>query len=275
MWTLSGFADEIDADLDVQCDTLAADDIRHLELRSVWDTNVCDLDDDQVARVAETVGERGIGVSSIGSPIGKISVTDPFAPHLARFRRALDVAGRLGASYVRVFSFYLPDGDDPAAHRDEVLRRLSTLADEAGRAGVTLLHENEKEIYGDTPARCHDLLESVGSPHLRAAWDAANFVQVGARPFTQAYALLRPYVAYVQVKDALLATGEVVPAGEGDGEVPETLAALHADGFDGYFSMEPHLAATGPLGGFSGPGRWRHAVAAFTGLLTSQRIPWE
>jgi sugar phosphate isomerase/epimerase len=274
VWTLSGFADEIDPDLEVQCDTLAADGIRHLELRSVWGTNVCDLDDAQVERVAKTLHARGVGVSSLGSPVGKVPVTAPFGPHLDRFRRALDVAGRLQAPYVRVFSFFVPDGDDPVAHREEVLARMSTLADEAGRAGVTLLHENEKGIYGDVPARCHDLLATVDSPHLRAAWDAANFVQVGVRPYSEAYARLRPWLAYVQVKDALLTTGEVVPAGGGDGEVPETLAALHADGFDGFFSMEPHLAAAGPYGGFSGPERWRHAVAAFTALLTREGVAW-
>ena len=104
-----------------------------------------------------------------------------------------------------------------------------------------LLHENEKDIYGDVPERVLDIVESVGSPALRLAWDPANYVQVGVTPFTDGYAKLRPHTVYVQIKDALLATGEVVPAGEGDGQVRETIRALAADGFDGFFSMEPHL----------------------------------
>ena len=104
-----------------------------------------------------------------------------------------------------------------------------------------LLHENEKDIYGDVPERVLDIVESVGSPALRLAWDPANYVQVGVTPFTDGYATLRPYTVYVQIKDALLATGDVVPAGEGDGQVRETVRALAADGFDGFFSMEPHL----------------------------------
>ena len=75
-----------------------------------------------------------------------------------------------------------------------------------------LLHENEKEIYGDVPARCLDVVRSVGSPHLRLAWDPANFVQVGVRPFTEGYAMLRPHVSYIQIKDALLEDGSVVVA---------------------------------------------------------------
>ena len=73
------------------------------------------------------------------------------------------------------------------------------------------------------------------------AWDPANFVQVGVRPFTEGYALLRPHLEYVQIKDARRADGSVVVAGAGDGEVVETIRALREDGFDGFFSLEPHL----------------------------------
>ena len=79
----------------------------------------------------------------------------------------------------------MPAGDDPDRHRDEVLRRMRELAAVAEQAGVVLLHENEKDIYGDIPRRCLDIVESVGSDHLRLAWDAANFVQVGVRPFSE------------------------------------------------------------------------------------------
>ena len=58
--------------------------------------------------------------------------------------------------------------------------------------------------------RCLDIVESVGSPALRLAWDSANFVQVGvARPFDDGYRMLRPHLEYLQVKDALSETGEV------------------------------------------------------------------
>jgi len=130
-----------------------------------------------------------------------------------------------------------------------------------------LLHENEKDIYGDTPERCLDIVESVGSPALKLAWDSANFVQVGvARPFDQGYALLRPHLEYLQVKDALAGSGVVVPAGEGDGELRETLTALRDDGYTGFASLEPHLALQHGLGGFSGPFQFGRAARAFAGL---------
>ncbi|RPF26925.1 sugar phosphate isomerase/epimerase family protein [Georgenia muralis] len=274
MWTLSGFSDEISPDLEEQAALVTTLGMTHLELRSAWGTNVLDLDADQLARARRILDEHGLRVSSIGSPLGKIFIDEDFGPHLDRARHAVDVAHHFGAPYIRIFSFFIRPGDDPDDHRDEVLRRMRALADVAEQGDVVLLHENEKEIYGDVPRRCVDILESVGSPNLRAAWDAANFVQVGVRPFTEGFAAIRPYLEYVQIKDAHLADGEVVAAGRGDGEVVETIRALREDGFDGFFSLEPHLSAAHSLGGFSGPDLFTEAWQAFTDLLRAEGIEY-
>ena len=274
MWTLTGFADEISPELEEQLETLGEESIGYMELRSVWNTNVLDLSDDEMDRVKSAAAQRGIGISSIGSPIGKVPVTEPFGPHLERFRRALHAADVMETPYIRVFSFFIPEGHEPGHYREEVLDRMGIMAGEAEDSGVTLLHENEKEIYGDVPSRCVDILDGVGSPALRAAWDAANFVQCGVSPYDEGYASLRPYVEYVHVKDALYGSDTVVPAGEGDGQLPETLSALRASGFDGFFSLEPHLASAGKYSGFSGPELFRKAAVAFKELLRRQDIEW-
>jgi sugar phosphate isomerase/epimerase len=271
---LTGFADEISPELEEQMETLAQESISYMELRSVWNINVLDLSDDELDRVKYATAKRGIRISSIGSPIGKVPVTDPFAPHLERFRRALHAADVMEAPYLRVFSFFIPGGQEPGHYREEVLDRMGIMAGEAEDSGVTLLHENEKEIYGDVPSRCLDILAGVDSPALRAAWDAANFVQCGVSPYKEGYTLLRPYVEYVHVKDALSSSDSVVPAGEGDGQLPETLSALRDSGFDGFFSLEPHLASAGTYSGFSGPELFRKAAGAFKGLLRRQGIQW-
>lgn len=275
MWTLTGFADEISPDLDEQLEILSRVEIQHLELRSVWDTNVLDLTDEQLQRVKSSFTDRGVGISSIGSPIGKVPMTDPFGPHLERYRRALHVAEVMEAPYVRVFSFFMPEGEDPDLYRCEVVDRMGALADLAESAGLTLLHENEKGIYGDVPGRCLDVLSGVGSPALRAAWDAANFVQCGVdQPHEEGYSVLRPYIEYMHVKDALAGSGRVVLAGKGDGQIPETIAALRDSGFDGFFSLEPHLASAGRYSGFSGPELFTEAAMAFKELLRQQGITW-
>ncbi|MDX6234727.1 MAG: hypothetical protein QOH68_3845 [Nocardioidaceae bacterium] len=274
MWVLSGFADEIADDFERQCIVLNELGVTNMELRSAWGVVVLDLSDDQVGEAKRILRRRNIEVSSIGSPVGKISITEDFDAHLRRHDRALASADSFDAPYLRLFSFFIPAGDDPDRHRDEVLRRMTALTDRAAGRGVTLLHENEKEIYGDIPRRCLDIVESIGSSTLRLVWDAANFVQCGIRPFTQGYAMLRPYLEYMQVKDAILSTGEVVPAGEGDGETLETVRALRADGFDGYFSLEPHLQDATRLGGFSGEQQFARAHAAFTGILRAEAIDY-
>lgn len=274
MWTLSGFADEISDDFEVQCQLLAQLGMKYLEFRSAWGTNILDLDDDQLARADEILQRYDIRVSSIGSPLGKIFIDEDFEAHLVRTRRAVEVANRLGAPFIRVFSFFMREGMDPDEQRDEVLRRMRALADEAARGGVIMVHENEKDIYGDIPRRCADIVASVDSPNLKAAWDAANYVQVGVRPFDDGWALIRPHLAYMQIKDAVAATGEVVPTGRGDGQMVETIRALKADGFDGFFSLEPHLGSAHALGGFSGPELFTEAHTAFTELLSAEGIEY-
>lgn len=274
MWTLSGFVDEISDDFSLQCKVAAGLGLRYVEVRSAWGTNILDLDNGQLRAVRETLAEHGLSVSSIGSPIGKISIDDEFAPHLKRMRHAIEVADSLGAPYIRLFSFFIPAGTDPDGRREEVLSRMSALAEVAATTDVILVHENEKEIYGDIPRRCLDIVTSVSSPKLQLAWDPANFVQVGVRPFTEGYQMLRPHVDYIQIKDALLADGTVVVAGAGDGEVVETVRALHADGFDGFFSLEPHLGKYTAFGALSGPELFTKSWKAFTDILSSEGIAY-
>jgi sugar phosphate isomerase/epimerase len=272
--TLSGFADEISPDPAEQLDVLAAESITHLELRSAWSTNVADLSDAQLARLRRALDDAGVRVSAIGSPVGKIPLEAPLGPELARMRRVADVAELFETRIVRVFSFFVQTGEAAGQHRARVIDRMRALASIAGERGLVLAHENEKEIYGDRPERCADLIAAVGSPALRATFDAANFVQCGVRPHDEAYPLLRPYLTYLQLKDALAATGEVVPAGQGDGQVRETLAALRDSGFEGYVSLEPHLALSGRYGGFSGPELFRVAAQALKSLLGELGIGW-
>lgn len=274
MWSLSGFSDEISSDFEEQCAVVSSLGLKYLEFRSAWDVNVLDLDDAQLDKAKDILSTHGLSVSSIGSPIAKIPVDEDFGPHLDRMRHAADVAHRFDARYIRIFSFFIPAGSDPDSHRDEVLSRMTELARVAEANDVILLHENEKEIYGDIPRRCLDIVESVGSPNLKVVWDAANFVQVGVRPLTEGYAMLRPYLEYVQIKDAILATGEVVAAGHGDGELVETIRELKRDGFDGFFSLEPHLSQAHALGGFSGPELFTEAWKSFTDILKSESIPY-
>lgn len=272
MIRLSAFADEISPDLDEQVDVLTREGIYYLDLRSAWNINVLDLSDEQVERIRQVLQAHSIQVAAIGSPIGKVSIDSPFEAELQRLERAITIAQALQTRYIRIFSYYPPAtlhevGFDWAIYRDEVLRRMRTLGERAREAGITLLHENEKDIYGDTIARCVDLMRETGdNVHFRAVFDPANFIQCGQVPFPDAYEALRPWLAYVHVKDALT-SGRVVAAGEGSAQWPAFLERLRVDGYDGCFSLEPHLVAAGHLGGFSGPELFHYAAHALRGRL--------
>jgi sugar phosphate isomerase/epimerase len=265
-FTLSAFGDEIADDLATQLEVLASAGIYHLELRGAWGLNVLALDDAQLARAATLLREHGFGVSAIGSPIGKSSLDQPRAFELDRLERAIIAANLLGTQLIRVFSFYVPPGD-AARHRDQVLERMAALAERAAQAGVMLVHENEKGIYGDTAERCQDILATVNSPALRMAFDPANFVQVGLRPMADAWPRLAEYTTHVHIKDAMLADGTLRPAGAGDGDIPDLIAALVTRGYQGFLTLEPHLKVAGPAGGFSGESGMRVAIQALRTVL--------
>ncbi|MCT9627180.1 sugar phosphate isomerase/epimerase [Pseudarthrobacter equi] len=272
IWPLSGFGDEVDDDPAVQIAVLQALGANHIEVRSAWGTNIVDLAEEQLTTLAELLAGKRMKVSAIASPVGKVDVSLPVEHEVERLRRAVRAAQVLGAKYIRIFSFYYGDEVAADAVRDAVLERMRALAGVAEEAGVVLLHENEKGIYGDVPDRVLDIMESVNSPALRVAWDAANFVQVGVKPFDEGYAKLRPYLEYLQVKDARFADGQVVPAGEGDGDLLRTVKALKDDGYAGFASLEPHLADTHELGGFSGPAAFGVAARAFAAVTAEAGV---
>jgi sugar phosphate isomerase/epimerase len=282
MIRLSAFADEISADLDEQIAVLQSENIAYLDLRGVWGTNVLDLTDSQVTTIQHTLNKHNIGVACIASPLGKVPIDSPFDISMQKLERAIELAQGFQTPFIRIFSFYPPvlteadaeSGEvvDPSEWREEAFSRLRRMTELAEAAHITLLHENEKDIYGDTIARCVDLFKTVNNPHLQAAFDPANFIQCQQIPFPDAYEALDSWMRYVHIKDAL-ADGSVVAAGEGEAQWSNILQRLHKNNYDGFFSLEPHLALAGQFRGFSGPERFRYASQAFQKLL--QAMQWQ
>lgn len=241
-FTITGFSDEISEKIDVQFAHIKSLGIEYFEPRGVDGTNVADLSDEQVAFLKERMDKEGIKVSSIGSPIGKIKITDEFEPHLDKLARVIEIAKKLGTKYIRVFSYYIDKGDDLEKWHDEVIYRMKKMAELAEKEGVILLHENEKDIWGELPCQCDRIIREVNSPALKAVFDPANFIQAGAKPYPDAYAVMKPHIEYMHIKDAL-ENGHVVPAGYGIGGIESILADLKASGWKGFLSLEPHLGA--------------------------------
>ncbi len=273
---LSAFGDEISPDLAEQVEVLKAHDIYSIELRSIGGKSIVQHTDAEVHAAADFMKSAGIRVSAIGSPIGKISIEDDFGPHLSLFRRTVEIARAFETQFIRMFSFYIPApadsaGADPAAYRAEVLTRWQQFLTAASGSGLTLLHENEKGIYGDSAERCLDLLDSLQSPQCGATFDPANFVQCNDVTYPHAFQLLRRHIRYMHIKDALYLDGSVVPAGLGDGHLRDILAALSTEGFSGFLSIEPHLQESLPGGG---PEKFAVAANALKDVLAQIGAPF-
>ncbi len=228
------FADEAGKELDIQIAALKRNGLSGLEIRSIGEKNVADLTLDEAKLIADKLKENDLEVYSIGSPIGKIAITDDFAPHFEKFKNVLEIAKVLGAKCIRIFSFFMPqDESDFTPYKDEVISRLQAFLDEAKKYGVTLCHENEKGIYGDIAVRCAEIHKAL--PEIKAVFDPANFVQ-SSQDTIQAWDELEDYVHYLHIKDSKL-DGTVVPAGDGDGNLEYILEQYQGD----VVTLEPHL----------------------------------
>lgn len=267
---ISCFADEIAESLDRQIEVLSRLDISHIELRSADGVNVSDFTMDFAKEVKKKLDQANISVSAIGSPIGKIGIADDFNAHLQKLSHTEKMADLFETPYIRMFSFYIPENRSAADCRSEVLSRMEAMVTEAAHNNIILLHENEKGIYGDDAPRCLDLMQQFAGKHFSCTFDFANFIQCN-QDTLEAYEMLSSYISYVHVKDALFATGEVVPAGTGDGHLPEIFRKLDASGYHGYLSLEPHLA------NFSGLAALEHNAAVRTENNTEKAfcVAWE
>jgi sugar phosphate isomerase/epimerase len=218
----------------------------------------------QLRELRSLADANGLGFHAIGSPHGKVDIEAPEWESLDGVRTAASAAHAVGCERVRVFSFYRGENVGADSIRGQVLDRLGAMCDLADSAGVTLVHENERGIYGDTADRCRDLFDSL--PLLRGCFDFANFVQAG-QDTVAAWKLLRDRTLYFDVKDAVASTGRVVPAGEGDGSLAEIFADALANGFSDRFNLEPHLKTAGQFGGTTGPELFEVAVEALRKTL--------
>jgi sugar phosphate isomerase/epimerase len=246
-FVITGFSDEISADFNIQLEEISKLGIAYIEIRGVDGKNISEHSMDEIVAIKSKLDAKKIGVSAIGSPIGKIKITEDFEAHFDKFKHTLAIAKQLNTQYMRIFSFFIEEGS-AAIHRDEVIRRLKIMVEYAEQENIILLHENEKDIYGDIPERCLDLYTTIQSEHFKLIFDPANFVQCGVEVFPKAFDRLKEQVIYYHIKDAVMATGEVVPSGQGDGGIASIIAELKSRNYQGFLSLEPHL---GNFVGFS------------------------
>lgn len=244
---LSAFADEASPHFDEQLAVLKEENIPLIELRGVDGKNCADLTLTEADEIRKKLDAHGIGLSSLGSPYGKFPIKQPFDEHKKQFRHGLELCKHLGCERIRMFSFFVPESETEK-WQQEVFARLEWMLEEADRTGIALMHENEKEIYGYNVENCERLLDRFGN-RMGFIFDPANFIQCGVNTL-EAYDRLHGRISYMHIKDAILADGAVVCAGDGDGHVFELLKRLNSERKGNMIlTIEPHLTVFSGLGG--------------------------
>ena len=268
---ISAFADEYDHDPRLQADFLGKRGVPYIEPRFINGTNIADLAESDTKAYTALLKEHGVRAFAIGSPLGKINLADDFDAHLELAKKCFNNANIMGAKNIRMFSFYLRDGQSRDDARGEVIDKLGCLIDLADSYGLTLCHENEANIYGESPDRCLDILNSFGG-RLKAVFDMGNFVLDGYKPFPDGYQLLRDYIQYFHIKDSM-SIGAIVPPGCGEAHIADILTAHKAyTNSDIIVTLEPHLETFDGLNKlvgktFENPYKFESAKVAFESAL--------
>ena len=264
---LSAFADEYKKEFDGQIEGLKSFGIDYIELRFVGGTNVADLTPDEVKAVKKKLNENNIKVSAIGSPLGKINTADDMDAEMQKAERVFKTANELEAKNIRMFSFYLDEKKTAEENRSIVFSSLERMVKLASKYNVTLCHENEAKIYGESPAACKEILDYFGG-ELKCVFDIGNFMLDNYKTYPDAYNLLKDYIEYFHIKDSL-SSGAIVPPGCGEAQIPELISAFSKDSKKDFFiTLEPHLQTFSGLNalvgkGFDNPYKYETREAAF------------
>lgn len=266
-FVLSAFADEYADDFTRQLEALNGFGIPYIEIRHVNGKNISTLSKDEICEVKKALDCHGVKVNSIGSPLGKIRLDGDMAAHMETAKNVFETAKILDAKCVRMFSFYPPEGKNIENCRDEVIAALEKMVALAEPYGIILCHENEANIYGEKPEMCLDLFKHFGG-RMKAVFDMGNFVLGGYEPLA-AYGMLKEYIEYFHIKDALFA-GAIVPAGTGEAKISEILSDYAKTAKkETFLSLEPHLQIFSGLRSladitFDQPYQYESQEAAFT-----------
>lgn len=240
---ISGFSDEISSNFDEQLQVIRQLGMSYISLRGIDGKNINEYSIEEVeTSILPRLKSYGVKVSSIGSPIGKIFIDDEegFSKQLDDLERLCKICHLLDCQYIRMFSFYIAKDKNYDDYKDLVVKKLKNFTQIAEKHNIILLHENEKDIYGDIGRRCKVLFDEVNSKHFKAIFDFANFVQC-KEDVMDCYNMLKQDVVYFHIKDATTSDNQNVVCGTGEGRIEEILKIAINDGYEGFLTLEPHL----------------------------------
>lgn len=243
--------DEVSQNLDEVIELAQRYRLETLELRSVNDRGIHLFSDDEIDAVKAKVEAAGLTVCALSAPIFKCDLDKPeeIEQHFAIAARAIEVAHRLGAKFVRGFSFWAKEPFEQALPLIvEQLRKMARLFEEAG---LTFVLEFDPSVYASNGRKVRILIDQVGSPNVQALFDPGNDLwdPDGEVPYPDGYEHLKGKIAHIHLKDAVRKGSEIEGVAIGSGEVDyaSLFRRLVEDEYDGYLIVETHYRLTSKL----------------------------
>ena len=256
---LSGFADEAADSIDGQIEATKALGWRCIEARSIDGVNIHDLPEPAFDEARRKLVDAGIRVNCFGSTIANWSksVDEPFEATLATVERAIRRMKVLDVVLVRIMSYAILVDEAgrarPDQKKEERFRRLRGITRRFLDAGITPVHENCFNFGGMSWEHTLEMLAAV--PGLKLVFDTGNpgLTPDFRKPFPypnqdarESYQRLREHIVHVHIKagvrDPASGKERYFFPDEGVCEIASTLEDLLVNGYDGDFSIEPHMA---------------------------------
>ena len=231
MIRLSAFSDEAGSSIQEQIEAMKRNGISLTELRSIDGKNVSTFTIEEAESYQKEFERNGISVWSIGSPLGKTDIDTDFEEYSKLVEHVCQLAKIFKTDKIRMFSFFNTEGKD-----EKVFENLRKMVEIGKKYGVYMYHENEKDIYGDVADRVQNIMQNVDG--LKYIYDPANYLQCD-EPADKTLDLFHKTTDYFHIKDVISATGALVPAGCGDGNIAKLLDMISDDKV---LTLEPHLA---------------------------------
>jgi L-ribulose-5-phosphate 3-epimerase len=255
--------DEISQDFGRACEVAAREfGMGWIELRSMWEKNIVNLDQKEVAEAQRILEKYQLRVTDIASPLFKVdwagaprskfSESNDFRANFTFdqqdevLERALEMAKVFGADRVRCFDFWRLENQAP--YRAAMNEKLRQAAEKAGEKGMTLVLENDSSNNTATGAEAAKVLEAVKSPHLMLNWDPGNAAAAGEVPYPDGYNLLpKERIGHCHCKDAVKKGKgyDWAPMGGGFIDWLGQFKALKRDGYHYAVSLETHWRGGG------------------------------
>jgi L-ribulose-5-phosphate 3-epimerase len=262
---LSIITDEISQDFGHALEVASKEfGLNYVELRGMWNKNIINLDEKEIAEVKHLLSKFSLQVTDIASPLFKTdwpgAPTSKFSPKSPQFgadytfaqqgevlERSIAAAKAVGTDRVRCFDFWRLE--DPKPYREAIDAKLRDTAAQVAPKNITLLLENEFACNTATGAEAARTMQAVQAPNLKLNWDPGNAAYRGEIAYPDGFSgIPKDRIGHMHCKDVSRkpdGTYEWAAMGKGIIDYVGQFRAMVQAGYSGTMSLETHWRGAG------------------------------